>query len=247
MSIPTIQRPTAGFLTRLAGGPPHETHVSPVFVGTDTVWKLKKAVRLCRSSISPRTATARGDAAARVGAQPAHRAGAVPRRCGGAAQAGGAGAGRRPGRGGGLGAAHGAGACRRLPRRHGRATCADAGAAGCARRCGRGVSHHLPAGRSPRLRSAMRRVAEGNVRSARDAGSGRRARCSVARRGVAPSSTRARPGSRGGPRRASSAARMAICIWAICASGAAARCCSTRWSSTKRWRPSTSATISPFC
>lgn len=46
MSIPTIQRPVADFLARLAGGPPNETHVSAVFVGTETVWKLKKAVRL---------------------------------------------------------------------------------------------------------------------------------------------------------------------------------------------------------
>ncbi len=45
MSIPTTQRPVAAFLTQLAGGPPRETHVSAVFVGTDAVWKLKKAVR----------------------------------------------------------------------------------------------------------------------------------------------------------------------------------------------------------
>jgi aminoglycoside phosphotransferase family enzyme/predicted kinase len=45
MSIPTTQRAVAAFLTQLAGGPPRETHVSAVFVGTDAVWKLKKAVR----------------------------------------------------------------------------------------------------------------------------------------------------------------------------------------------------------
>ena len=33
-------------LERLAGGPPIETHISLVYVGTDTVWKLKKAVKL---------------------------------------------------------------------------------------------------------------------------------------------------------------------------------------------------------
>jgi len=33
-------------LARLAGAPPIETHISLVFVGTDTVWKLKKAVKL---------------------------------------------------------------------------------------------------------------------------------------------------------------------------------------------------------
>ncbi len=46
MAIPTIQLPTATFLARLAGRPPREMHVSAVFVGTETVWKLKKAVRL---------------------------------------------------------------------------------------------------------------------------------------------------------------------------------------------------------
>ena len=33
-------------LRRLAGTPPVETHISLVFVGAETVWKLKKAVRL---------------------------------------------------------------------------------------------------------------------------------------------------------------------------------------------------------
>jgi aminoglycoside phosphotransferase family enzyme/predicted kinase len=40
------QAETVAFLTRLAGGPPVETHISFVFRGPDTVWKLKKAVRL---------------------------------------------------------------------------------------------------------------------------------------------------------------------------------------------------------
>lgn len=34
------------FLTRLAGEKPVETHISSVFLGQDTVWKLKKSVRL---------------------------------------------------------------------------------------------------------------------------------------------------------------------------------------------------------
>lgn len=34
------------FLTRQAGAPPVETHISYVFLGHETVWKLKKAVRL---------------------------------------------------------------------------------------------------------------------------------------------------------------------------------------------------------
>ncbi len=46
MSVPAAQSETASFLEHLAGRPPIETHISLVFVGTDTVWKLKKAVRL---------------------------------------------------------------------------------------------------------------------------------------------------------------------------------------------------------
>lgn len=46
MPVPADQAETAAFLERIAGHPPIETHVSLVFVGTDTVWKLKKAVRL---------------------------------------------------------------------------------------------------------------------------------------------------------------------------------------------------------
>lgn len=46
MTVPAIQAETAAFLERLAGHPPIETHVSLVFVGAETVLKLKKAVRL---------------------------------------------------------------------------------------------------------------------------------------------------------------------------------------------------------
>jgi uncharacterized protein len=46
MPIPPQQAATAAMLERLAGAPPIETHISLVFVGTDTVWKLKKAVKL---------------------------------------------------------------------------------------------------------------------------------------------------------------------------------------------------------
>jgi aminoglycoside phosphotransferase family enzyme/predicted kinase len=45
-TIPPEQREVANFLTRLAGRPPTETHISAVFVGRDEVWKLKKAVLL---------------------------------------------------------------------------------------------------------------------------------------------------------------------------------------------------------
>lgn len=45
--IPPAQQATAALLQRLAGGAePIQTHISAVFVGPDTVWKLKKAVRL---------------------------------------------------------------------------------------------------------------------------------------------------------------------------------------------------------
>jgi len=46
MGVPAGQAEVAAFLAGLAGRPPIETHISAVFVGTDTVWKLKKAVRL---------------------------------------------------------------------------------------------------------------------------------------------------------------------------------------------------------
>ena len=46
MAIPPEQAETATLLRNLAGTEPVETHISLVFVGTDTVWKLKKAVRL---------------------------------------------------------------------------------------------------------------------------------------------------------------------------------------------------------
>jgi aminoglycoside phosphotransferase family enzyme/predicted kinase len=46
MTVPPEQAETAAFLHGLAGSAPVETHISLVFVGSDTVWKLKKAVRL---------------------------------------------------------------------------------------------------------------------------------------------------------------------------------------------------------
>jgi uncharacterized protein len=46
VTIPAEQREVVQFLSELAGGPPRETHISAVFIGSDTVWKLKKAVRL---------------------------------------------------------------------------------------------------------------------------------------------------------------------------------------------------------
>ncbi len=46
MSVPAAQAETAALLRRLSGADPIETHISLVFAGPDTVWKLKKAVRL---------------------------------------------------------------------------------------------------------------------------------------------------------------------------------------------------------
>ena len=46
MAAPPQQAEAAAFLQRLSGATPVETHISLVFVGRDTVWKLKKAVRL---------------------------------------------------------------------------------------------------------------------------------------------------------------------------------------------------------
>lgn len=46
MSIPDAQRGTVAYLRARAGADPIETHISLVFRGPDTVWKLKKAVRL---------------------------------------------------------------------------------------------------------------------------------------------------------------------------------------------------------
>jgi hypothetical protein len=44
MTIPAEQQEVARFLSGLADARPRETHISAVFIGTDTVWKLKKAV-----------------------------------------------------------------------------------------------------------------------------------------------------------------------------------------------------------
>ncbi len=46
MNIPAEQQAVADFLGSLSCGGPKETHISAVFVGGDTVYKLKKAVRL---------------------------------------------------------------------------------------------------------------------------------------------------------------------------------------------------------
>jgi uncharacterized protein len=45
MTIPAEQQEIARYLSGLSGCPPRETHISAVFIGTGTAWKLKKAVR----------------------------------------------------------------------------------------------------------------------------------------------------------------------------------------------------------
>ncbi len=46
MTIPAAQAEVAALLARLSGAAPIETHISAVYVGRDTAWKLKKAVAL---------------------------------------------------------------------------------------------------------------------------------------------------------------------------------------------------------
>ncbi len=53
MTAPPEQTEAVALLRRLAGTAPVETHISLVFVGPDTVWKLKKAVRLAFLDFTP--------------------------------------------------------------------------------------------------------------------------------------------------------------------------------------------------
>src|ERR1700749_3793804 len=53
MGAPPEQADVAAFLRDLAGSDPLETHISLVFIGKDTVWKLKKAVRLTFLDFTP--------------------------------------------------------------------------------------------------------------------------------------------------------------------------------------------------
>jgi aminoglycoside phosphotransferase family enzyme/predicted kinase len=46
LTVPAEQAETVALLRRLSGADPIETHISLVFRGADTVWKLKKAVKL---------------------------------------------------------------------------------------------------------------------------------------------------------------------------------------------------------
>jgi aminoglycoside phosphotransferase family enzyme len=53
LTVPAAQAATAALLQGLAGSAPIETHISAVFVGADTVWKLRKAVRMPFLDFSP--------------------------------------------------------------------------------------------------------------------------------------------------------------------------------------------------
>ncbi len=59
MTAPPEQAEVVAFLRALAGTDPVETHISLVFVGADTVWKLKKAVRLTFLDFTPQAARRR--------------------------------------------------------------------------------------------------------------------------------------------------------------------------------------------
>ncbi len=53
MTIPAEQAGAAALLARLSGAAPIETHISAIYVGAETAWKLKKAVRLGFLDFSP--------------------------------------------------------------------------------------------------------------------------------------------------------------------------------------------------
>ena len=73
MTLPAEQAATAALLQALAGAPPLETHISAVFIGADTVYKLRKAVRLPFLDFTPlaeRERTTRRELALNAAAAP---------------------------------------------------------------------------------------------------------------------------------------------------------------------------------
>lgn len=73
MTIPAAQAEAAALLQGLAGAAPIETHISAVFVGAETVWKLRKAVRLAFldfTTLAERERTARREFALNHAAAP---------------------------------------------------------------------------------------------------------------------------------------------------------------------------------
>jgi aminoglycoside phosphotransferase family enzyme/predicted kinase len=81
MPIPAEQAATAAMLQALAGHAPVETHISAVFLGQDSVWKLRKAVRLSFldfSSLAERHRTALREVELNAGSAPGLYKGVVP-------------------------------------------------------------------------------------------------------------------------------------------------------------------------
>jgi len=73
VAIPAAQAETAALLERLAGQAARETHISAVFIGTDTVWKLRKAVWLAFldfTTLAERERTARREIALNTDSAP---------------------------------------------------------------------------------------------------------------------------------------------------------------------------------
>ena len=94
MTIPGEQAAAAALLRELAGADPIETHISAVFVGAETVYKLRKAVRLSFvdfTSVGERHRTARRELALNQAAAPGLYRDVVPitRPAGGALALGG--------------------------------------------------------------------------------------------------------------------------------------------------------------
>jgi hypothetical protein len=224
LSVPAEQAETAALLRRLSGADPIETHISLVFPGPDAVWKLKKAVRLPFldfSSPEARRHFAERELSLNGAAAPGLYRDVVA---------------VRRGADGRLGLAEGEPVdwvlrMARVPA----ADFIDARAVAPWHRCR--MSIRSPGWRAPSPATSSRRCRP-------DCRPTRLPRGATRCRARLPRSSR---GSARAPRRASCGARTAICISAICASGRAARCRSTRWSSTRRWRASTSPTISRSC
>ena len=81
MTIPAGQAAIAALLEALAGAPPLETHISAVFIGADTVFKLRKAVKLPFldfTTLAERERTARRELALNAAAAPGMYRDVVP-------------------------------------------------------------------------------------------------------------------------------------------------------------------------
>ena len=245
MTIPQEQQATAAMLERLAGAPPIETHISLVFVGAETVWKLKKAVKLPFldfTRIEDRHRFIQRELALNAPAAPGMYRDVVPvvRQADGTLALGGAT--DAPAEDWVLRMA-------RVPAEdflnaivaRGELTpslldaLADAVAA-----------YHQTLPPMPALRPPIRQIALGNVPSALGAGLPA-AEVEAWRDGVLAVLDRLEPCWPSAPARALYAVRMATCIWVICACGRAGRCRSMRWNSTRPSPRPISPTTWPSC